>query len=89
MAMVLINNLFSIEVKHSKKCFSHSYVGLCSAQDENQSPAIPSKTTFLQKNPRENTGKKIVRNPVRNAILGSKNKFLKIGLTNLGVQPLF
>jgi hypothetical protein len=50
------------------------------------SPAIPSKTTFLQKIPQENTGKKILRNPVRNAILGPKKKFLKIGITNLGVR---
>jgi hypothetical protein len=29
--------------------------------------------------------KKILRNPVRNAFLDPKNKFLKTGITNLGL----
>ena len=45
------------------------------------SPKPRSSEKFLRKT-QEN--KKILRNPVRNAFLGTKNKFPKRGITNLG-----
>jgi hypothetical protein len=41
---------------------------------------VPAKNSS-----RKHRKKKILRNPVRNAFLGPKNKFLKIGITNLAV----
>jgi hypothetical protein len=54
---------------------------------KNRNSCDLSKTMFLRKNPQENTGKKkVLRNPIRNAFLGPKNKFLKRGITNLAVK---
>jgi hypothetical protein len=47
------------------------------------SPKPRSSEKFLRKT-QEN--KKILRNPVRNAFLGTKNNFLKRGITNLGME---
>jgi hypothetical protein len=47
------------------------------------SPKPRSSEKFLRKT-QEN--KKILRNPVRNAFLGTKNKFLKRGITNLAKE---
>ena len=46
-------------------------------------PKTRSSEKFLRKTQEK---KKILRNPVRNAFLGPKNKFLKRGITNLGVR---
>jgi hypothetical protein len=50
----------------------------------------PPKTRSSEKILRKTQEKKkILRNPVRNAFLGPKNKFLKRGITNLAPGPLF
>jgi hypothetical protein len=43
-------------------------------------PKTGSSEKFLRKTQEK---KKFLRNPVRNAFLGPKNKFLKRGITNL------
>jgi hypothetical protein len=43
----------------------------------------PPKPRSCEKFLRKMQEKKILRNPVRNAFLGPKNKFLKTGITNL------
>ena len=43
-------------------------------------PKTRSSEKFLRKTQEK---KKFLRNPVRNAFLGPKNKFLKTGITNL------
>jgi hypothetical protein len=56
---------------------------------KNRNSCDLSKTNFLRKIPQENTEeKKILRNPVRNAFLGPKNKFLKRGITNLASSSI-